>query len=399
MVSARSPEGLRAAAGQLADFLEQQPVSSLGDVGRALSTSRSVWEFRAGVAAAERDEAVARLRAVAASSGGEQAAGSMGRVVLVFPGQGAQWAGMGRGLWASDAVFAARMDECDRLLDWSLRAVVDGVEGAPSLDRADVVQPVSFAVMVSLASMWQVRGVVPDAVVGHSQGEIAAAVVAGRLTLAQGMRLVVARSQVIAARLSGRGAMMSVAVGEERAETLIGLRPVEIAAVNGPESVVLAGTADVIAAVREECEAAGVRSSLLPVDYASHSVHVEAAEGELTAAVVAALAEVGDADRGEGFDPSVRLMSTVEVDWVVGELDAGYWVRNLRSRVRFAEAVERLADEGHRVFIEVSSHPVLTMGIEAVLERTGIANAVVAGTLRRDEDESARFVQSMVDVW
>ncbi|MFF4567953.1 type I polyketide synthase, partial [Streptomyces sp. NPDC001435] len=398
-VSARSPEGLRAAAGQMADFLEQQPALGLGAVGRALLTSRSVWEFRAGVVAASRDEAVAKLRAVAASSGGEQAARSVGRVALVFPGQGAQWVGMGRGLWASDAVFASRMDECDRLLNWSLRDVVDGVEGAPSLDRVDVVQPVSFAVMVSLASMWRARGVVPDAVVGHSQGEIAAAVVAGKLTLAQGMRLVAARSQVIAAHLSGRGAMLSVAVGEERARKLIGERAVEIAAVNGPASVVLAGTGDDIALVRKECEAHGVRSSLLPVDYASHSVHVEAAEAELTAAAVAALAGVGDADQGEGFDPPVKMMSTVEVDWAVGELDAGYWVRNLRSRVRFAEAVERLADEGHRVFIEVSSHPVLTMGIEAVLEQAGVVDAVVAGTLRRDEDESARFVQSMVDVW
>ncbi|MCD0447587.1 SDR family NAD(P)-dependent oxidoreductase [Actinocorallia sp. API 0066] len=399
VVSARSPEGLRAAAGQLADFLEQRPVPSLGDVGRALLTSRSVWEFRAGVVATDRDEAVANLRAVAASSGGERAARSAGRVVFVFPGQGAQWVGMGRGLWASDAAFASRMDECDRLLDWSLRDVVDGVVGAPSLDRVEVLQPVSFAVMVSLASVWQARGVVPDAVVGHSQGEIAAAVVAGRLTLAQGMRLVVARSQVIAARLSGRGAMLSVAVGEERAGELIGERPVEIAAVNGPASVVLAGAGELIAAVRAECEAAGVRCSLLPVDYASHSAQVEEAEGELTAAVVAALAGVGAVDRGEGSGPSVGLMSTVDTDWVVGELDAGYWVRNLRSRVRFAEAVERLADEGHRVFVEVSSHPVLTMGIEAVLERAGVADAVVAGSLRRDEEESVRFVRSMVDLW
>jgi mycoketide-CoA synthase len=329
-----------------------------------------------------------------------------GGVVFTFPGQGAQWAGMARRLWAADAVFASRMDECDRLLEWSLRDVVDGVLGAPSLDRVDVVQPVSFAVMVSLAETWRARGVTPRAVVGHSQGEVAGAVVAGKLTLAKGMRLVVARSRVIAAHLSGRGgAMLSVATGEQRAGELIDGRAVEIAAVNGPDSVVVSGTRAAIVAVRNDCEAAGVRSSLLPVDYASHSVHIEAIESELTAAVTAALTGAGDPDphaegtREQPSGPPVRVMSTVDVDWVTGELDAGYWVRNLRSQVRFAAAVERLAADGYRVFVEVSSHPVLTTSIQATLERAGIEDALVTGTLRRDEDEPARFLQSMGELW
>ncbi|MDQ6937940.1 MAG: type I polyketide synthase, partial [Actinomycetota bacterium] len=405
VVSARSAPGLRAAAAQLADFLALEPMLGLGDVGRALLTGRPVWEFRAAVVATGRDEAVAKLRAVAASPGGEHAAGLPGGVVFTFPGQGAQWAGMARGLWAADAVFASRMDECDGLLEWSLRDVVDGVPGAPSLDRVDVVQPVSFAVMVSLAETWRARGVTPHAVVGHSQGEIAAAVVAGKLTLAQGMRLVVARSRVIAAHLSGRGAMLSVAVGEERAGELIDGRAVEIAAVNAPDSVVLSGDRAAVRAVVRAALADGVQGTLLPVDYASHSVHVEAIETELTAAVTAALTGTGDPDphaegtRDQPPGPVVTLMSTVDVDWVTGELDAGYWVRNLRSRVRFAAAVERLVAEGHRVFIEVSSHPVLTTGIEATLERAGIEDALVTGTLRRDEDEPARFLQSMAELW
>ncbi|AQA20975.1 acyl transferase domain protein [Rhodococcus sp. MTM3W5.2] len=130
-----------------------------------------------------------------------------GRVAFVFPGQGAQWAGMGRELLETDAVFAARMRECaaamDPLTGWSLLEFVAGQQ--ESLDRVDVVQPVSFAVMVSLAAVWESCGVTPDVVVGHSQGEIAAACVAGALTLADAVRVVVARSRVIAERLAGHG--------------------------------------------------------------------------------------------------------------------------------------------------------------------------------------------------
>ncbi|WP_046734647.1 acyltransferase domain-containing protein, partial [Streptomyces humi] len=136
------------------------------------------------------------------------------RVVLVFPGQGSQWVGMAAGLWESSSVFRERMVECERALapfvDWSLSAVVRGEVGAPGLDRVDVVQPVLFAVMVSLAGLWGSCGVVPAAVVGHSQGEIAAAAVCGALSLEDAARVVALRSRALGV-LAGRGGMVSVA--------------------------------------------------------------------------------------------------------------------------------------------------------------------------------------------
>ncbi|MCE4949069.1 acyltransferase domain-containing protein, partial [Streptomyces albulus] len=139
-----------------------------------------------------------------------------GRTVFVFPGQGSQWVGMGAQLLDESRVFAERVAECEvalgEFVEWSLVEVLRGVAGAPSLDRVDVVQPVSFAVMVGLAALWRAHGVVPDAVVGHSQGEIAAAVVSGGLSLRDGARVVALRSQAIGRALAGRGGMMSVAL-------------------------------------------------------------------------------------------------------------------------------------------------------------------------------------------
>jgi rifamycin polyketide synthase modules 9 and 10 len=379
VVSAKSEVSLVAQASRLADFVESAAEWSLAEVGRALS-DRTVWEHRAVVVAADRATAVAGLRAVV--PGLSAPAGWSGGVVFVFPGQGAQWLGMGRQLWSTDPVFAQVMAECDEALDWSLRDAVFGFDEGLSLDRVDVVQPVSFAVMVSLARMWERHGVVPDAVVGHSQGEIAAACVAGALTVAEGMRVVATRARVIADRLAGRGAMLSLGINQDQVSEFTAELSVEIAAVNGPTSVVVAGDQDAVEIVKSRAEAAGCRVSVLPVDYASHTSHVEAVEQELLASLAGTRA------------PRVRWMSTVDVQWVDGALDAGYWVRNLRSRVRFADAIQHLADDGYRTFVEVSSHPVLTTSIQTLVE-----DASVVGTLHRDQDEPTRFQQSLDDLY
>ncbi|WP_346168619.1 acyltransferase domain-containing protein, partial [Streptomyces javensis] len=193
------------------------------------------------------------------------------RVVFVFPGQGAQWVGMGAELLESSAVFAECLGECAGVLDpltgWSLVDVVRGVGGGVSLERVDVVQPVSFAVMVALARVWLVAGVVPSAVVGHSQGEIAAACVAGGLSLEDAARVVVLRSRAIAAGLSGRGGMVSLGVGVDEAELLVSrwVGRVEVAAVNGPLSVVVAGEPEVLRELVAECEGVGVRARWVDV--------------------------------------------------------------------------------------------------------------------------------------
>ncbi|WP_146060052.1 acyltransferase domain-containing protein, partial [Streptomyces sp. SM5] len=316
-----------------------------------------------------------------------------GRTVFVFPGQGSQWAGMAVAALDTSETFAAAIDACERALaphtDWSLTEVLRGAPGAPTPDRVDVVQPVLFAVMVALAAHWRATGVTPDAVVGHSQGEIAAACVAGALSLDDAALVVALRSRALL-RLAGRGGMVSVAASTERTTRLLpaGGR-VCVAAVNGPGAVVVAGEPQELAALLAACEREGVRARTIPVDYAAHSAQVAEIEDELREALT-------------GIRPrasAVPLYSTVTGEPVAGEsLDASYWYRNLREPVGFAGATRTLLDAGHTLFVEVSPHPVLLAGIEAVAAEAGREVAAV-GTLRRGDGGRDRLLASLTEAW
>ncbi|WP_344339769.1 type I polyketide synthase, partial [Kitasatospora putterlickiae] len=383
VLSAVSEDAVRAQARAWGRLLAEQPDTGLARTARTLVGARAGLEQRAVVVAADRAGALAALDAVAR---GEEAAGVVsgraevsGRSVFVFPGQGSQWVGMGRRLLAESVVFAEALGEVEKALepyvDWSLLDVVNQVPGAASLERVDVVQPVSFAVNVGLARLWASLGVLPDAVVGHSQGEIAAAHVAGVLSLDDAAAVVALRSQAIARGLAGRGGMVSV--GLPFAEVAYRLPAgVEIAAVNGPSSVVVAGDPAGLDTLVVSYEEQGVRVRRIAVDYASHTSHVESIEAEL--------AELLGAVKPR--PASVPFLSTVENRWLEGpELDAGYWYRNLRQTVRFADAVETLAAEGFRAFVEVSAHPVLAHAVVEALEESVQAPTVVTGTLRRED--------------
>ena len=207
-------------------------------------------------------------------------------VVFVFPGQGSQWVGMAVELLDESPLFGVFLRECDvalsRYVGWSVEAVLRGEVGAPGLDRVDVVQPVLFAVMVALAGLWRACGVEPVAVVGHSQGEIAAAYVAGGLSLDQAARVVALRGRVLAG-LPGGGGMLSVALGVDevlaRIERL-GVR-VSVAAVNGPRSLVVSGELRALEEVLDGCVRDDIRAQLIGVDYAAHSAQVELVREEL----------------------------------------------------------------------------------------------------------------------
>ncbi|MFB6837705.1 type I polyketide synthase [Streptomyces sp. NPDC056361] len=411
LVSARgSASGLAAQARELAAFLAAGPEVRTHDVARSLVRTRSLLPDRAVVVAGDRAEALAGLEALAGPAdpegtpgiaGAEDAPGLVvgeggavkGRKVFVFPGQGAQWAGMGADLLDAAPVFTARMEECAKALDpltgWSLLDVVRQAEGAPSLDTIDVVQPVSFAVMVSLAALWQAAGVVPDAVVGHSQGEIAAACVAGGLTLEDAATLVVMRSRAIVG-MPGKGGMASIAEPVDRVADRIGPWPgkLDIAAVNGPASTVVSGDLEALGELLADCEAAGIRArQLLLNNSAGHSVQMEAIEGELRRTLAGLSPRSG----------TVPFYSTVTGDlFDTAGLDAGYWYRNVRRTVRFDPAVRALAAAGHGVFVEVSTHPVLVPAIEQTLEDGATAAPkAVTGTLRRDESGPRRFLESL----
>ncbi|MDL4815435.1 type I polyketide synthase [Actinomadura opuntiae] len=393
-VSARSEDALRAQAARLREFVLGDPDADPADVGFSLATTRATLEHRAVAVGAGRQELLQSLAELAA--GGEPAAvvrgeslGRPGKTVFVFPGQGGQWAGMAAGLLESSPVFRERIEECSAALaphvDWSLTDVLTGAPGAASLERVDVVQPALFAVMVALAELWRAAGVRPDAVLGHSQGEIAAACVAGALSLEDAARVVALRSRALVS-LAGTGGMASVALPADRVRPML-TDGLSVAAVNGPGSTVVSGDPGELDGLLASCEADGVRARRIPVDYASHSAQVAALHDRL-------LAELA------GIEP--RAADIVFCSTVTGEpvdtaaLDAGYWFRNLRQEVLFEPAVRALAERGHRTFVEVSPHPVLTGPVQETLEDAAAAGVVV-GSLRRDHGGWDRFLTSLAE--
>ncbi|MGW7692503.1 SDR family NAD(P)-dependent oxidoreductase [Streptomyces asiaticus] len=407
VVSGRSAEALRGQAGALAGWVGGAPEFSLVDVGWSLVTARSVFEHRAVVVGDSHAELVAGVEALAGGvshpgvvrSGAAALTGDVGPV-LVFPGQGSQWVGMGAELLEVSPVFAARVVECERALerfvDWSLMDVLCGVEGAADLGRVDVVQPVLWAVMVSLAAVWAGHGVRPAAAVGHSQGEIAAAVVAGALSLEDGARVVALRSRALR-RLAGGGAMASLGVGQERVGLLLsdlGDRAggVGVAAVNGPSSTVVSGPPEQVAAVVAACQEAGERARLIEVDYASHGPQVDQIRDELMR-MLEGVRPLDTSGSGTAFYSTVTGGRAVTTD-----LDAAYWVTNLRERVRFTDAVQALLSDGHRVFIEASTHPVLTLGLQETFEEAEIP-AVTVPTLRRDHGGQDQLLHSLAQAF
>ncbi len=399
VLSARSGEALAGQAGRLAAFLDDGEVSLAGVAG-ALVSGRAVLPERAVIVAGSRDEALAGLAALAR---GEDVAGVVtgraaapGKLVWVFPGQGTQWAGMGRELLESSPVFAARVAECaaalERWADWSVVDVLRGDADPGLMDRVEVLQPVTFAVMVGLAAVWASAGVVPDAVVGHSQGEVAAACVAGALSLEDAAKVVAIRSRVLAAELAGRGGMASVALSEgEAAERLAPWAGrVEVAAVNSPSSVVIAGDARAMDEAVEWLAGEGVRVRRVASDCAGHTRQVEGVREVLAR----------DLPDVRALAPAVPFFSTVTGGWVreAGVLDGGYWFRNLREQVRFGSAVADLVGAGYGVFVEVSAHPVLVQPVTEIADHAG-ADVAVTGTLRRDDGGLRRLLTSMAGLF
>ena len=404
-VSARTAAGLRAQAGRLAAHVAARPDLDPAGVGWSLATTRSAFEHRAVVTGTDREELAAGLAALAAGepapgliTGTAGASGDGDRVVFVFPGQGGQWAGMGRDLATASPVFAARLAECGRALapftGWDLEQVL--ADGELS-DRADVVQPALWAVMVSLAAAWQAAGITPDAVVGHSQGEIAAAVVAGILSLEDGARVVALRSKALTAlAVKGDGevggGMVSVAEAAEAVRDRIAAwgERLAVAAVNGPAATVVCGESAALEELAAACESDGIRARPVPVDYASHGPQVEAIRPE----ILAALAPVTPGPA------AVPMVSAMTGEWLEGpEAGAGYWYDSLRAPVEFARAVRALTGAGHRMFVEVSPHPVLTAAItettEAAASAPGQPAPVVTGTLRRDDGGPRRWLAAL----
>ncbi|MEV5506685.1 type I polyketide synthase [Streptomyces orinoci] len=396
-VSGHGAAGLRAQARRLADFLRAGPAAPDADLAYSLATTRATLTDRAVVVAADRAEAIARLTALAEGDQGPRVARATAvprdRLAFVFPGQGSQWPGMAAELMSCYPVFRESIKECGRSLaphtDWSLAKVLRGESGAPTLDRVDVVQPALFAVMVSLAALWRSFGVEPSAVAGHSQGEIAAARVAGALSLEDAARVVALRSRALRV-LSGRGGMVSVAA--PAGQVLRTLErwggAVSVAAVNGPRSLVISGDPGALGEALAAFEAEGIRARRIPVDYASHSAQVEEIRDTL-------LTELSGIRPRPATVPFYSTVSGEPLDTTA--LDTGYWVRNLRDTVQFDRTVRRLLADGHTTFLEMSPHPVLTPGIQETAEEAGADEVLTVESLRRNEGGPARLLTAVAE--
>ncbi|MEU1345602.1 type I polyketide synthase [Streptomyces sp. NPDC005795] len=392
-VSGASAEALRAQAGLLRSRLTQLTDEELTPAALTLATGRAALEHRAVAFGADREELSAALELLAGAETAREVgtADDAGTVqdagtAFLFTGQGAQRVGMGRELCAAFPVFAAAFDavcaEVDAHLGRSLREVVWG-EDADALNATALAQPALFAFEVALFRLVEAWGVAPDVVVGHSIGELAAAHVAGVLSLADAARLVVARGRLMQALPVG-GAMIAVQATEDEVLPLL-TDGVGIAAVNGPQSVVVSGTEAAAVAVGEHFAAAGRKTSRLAVSHAFHSALMEPMLEEFRA-VAAGLTFA---------EPRIPVVSTVTGEPSEEWQSADYWVDQVRRPVRFADAVRSAEALGVRTFVEV--------GPDAVLTALGAGSAGDSATfvpmVRRDRDEARDALTGIGAVW
>ncbi len=399
-LSARNPAALPELAGVYGRFLRgAESNASLHDICYSASVRRSHHEYRVAVTGrsvaelAESLEAYLRGEVRPGLSFGHQRSDGRRKLVFVFPGQGAQWFGMARGLLEREAVFREAVERCDRAMrpygDWSLLAELTTVDTAASrINEIEVLQPALFAIQVALAALWRAWGIEPDAVVGHSMGEVAAAHVAGALSLDDAARIICRRSRLVKPAI-GRGAMAAVELSlDEANRALAGFEDrVSIAASNSFASTVLSGEPAALEAILERLRRRDIFCRLLKVDFAAHSPQMDPLRDDLLSAL----------DGLEPQPPSVPIYSTVTgTSPVTGApaFDARYWARNLREPVLFAGAVDQLLEDGHDIFLEISPHPILLSSIQQAITHSGRAGAVLP-SMRREEDQRTVMLASL----
>ncbi|MYV98408.1 type I polyketide synthase, partial [Streptomyces sp. SID3343] len=392
-VSAGSPGALRAQAQRLADWLDgpgrDVPIADVAHtLGRRSHLEQRIAAVTSTGTAGEGPGLAALLRAFAAGESapglahGRVLPGAHGGAVWVFPGQGGQWAGMGRELLEREPAFAAAVDEIDPLVraesGFSVREVfAEGSEPDVDLARS---QPLIFALQVALARTWQSYGLRPAAVVGHSMGEVAAAVVAGGLSLADGVRVICRRSRLASASAAARGAMALVDLPvDEVTERLAGYDDVSVAVLSSPESTVVSGATDTVDRLVAEWEAQGLLARRIKgATIASHSPRMDG----LLAPLRESLRDL------RPTVPTTVFYSTSTGDpRAESAFDPNYWALNLRNPVRFADAITAAVEDGHRVFVEISPHPACEPQVVATAAAAGVEDVVVVPSLRRGEPE------------
>ena len=396
-LSARSSEALQAKAKSYKEFLRDDRGESLGEICYTAGVRRGHHDYRLAMTGDSPDRMIEGLDSftrgenLAGLSVGRRSANQSKKLVFVFSGQGSQWLGMGRDLLRHYSPFRDALVQCDRALrpycEWSLLAELDVTDPALSrLHEIDILQPVLFAIQVGLAALWDSWGVGPDVVVGHSMGEVAAAYVAGALTLEDAARVICFRSRLITPT-TGRGAMVSVDLSLADANrALDGYEDrISVGLSNSPASSVLSGDPAALSELLARLEAEGVFCRMVAVDFAAHSAQMVPLQSELSRSLAAL----------EPRSASIPIYSTVTGDLIDGrEFTASYWAKNLRDRVLFADAVQHLLQSDHDTYLELSPHPILLSAIQQGA-RHAKRECVTLPSLRREENESVVMLGSL----
>lgn len=380
-LSSTSADELRRTAGRLADWVQAHDEVALPDLGYTLACRRAHRPVRTAVIAGSRSELTQALREVADGDTPYQAAvGQDDRgPVWVFSGQGSQWAQMGAQLLATEPVFAATVAQVEPLITresgFSVTEAITSPQISTDIDR---VQPMLFTMQVALAATMKAHGVRPGAVIGHSMGEIAAAVVAGALSLEDGVRVICRRSRLMST-IAGAGAMASVELPAKQVLSELsvrGVKDVVVAVVASPQSTVIGGATETVRELVAAWEQRDVMAREVAVDVASHSPQVDPILKELADV----LAELNP------MTPELPLYSTVLFDPREEPVcDNKYWVDNLRRTVRFAAAVRAAMEDGYRVFAELAPHPLLTHAVDQTAQSLDVPLAALAGMRREQE--------------
>jgi acyl transferase domain-containing protein/acyl carrier protein len=390
-MSARSPDGLVEVARQFSAVLGSDSAISVGNICATAATRRTHHPYRLTVVGRTGSEIASEIDALLVDGIRRRRSAGTPRIAFVFPGHGAQWPGMGLSLFAKEPAFRRAVERCDAAIKveagWSLIEEIHADAMRSRLDAVDVAQPALFAFGVALAELWKSWGVTPSAVIGHSMGEVAAAHVAGALSLTDATRIICRRSRLL--QSTERGGMMLLELSTDEAQKIADkfVGRLVIGAINGPRSTVLAGDQDALQEVATVLKAQDIYCRIVKGSPAGHSHLVE----PLTPTLLREIANV----RPNASD--IAIYSTVTARVERGEcFNPEYWTRNLREPVRFFDATSALLNDSFDVLVEVSPHPILSASIEDIIVARSAADdgsennsgrSIALASLRRDQDD------------
>ncbi|MFT3738025.1 MAG: alpha/beta fold hydrolase [Breznakibacter sp.] len=395
-LSARTPKALQEYAAKYARFLKNATQSSsLLDICATTAVQKADFEYKKMFFGKNADEITGQLNDLQNLSSSQvkpQKTGENAKVVFVFPGQGAQWLGMGKELYEKEPAFKSAIDECEtafaKYVDWSLIDEINAAKENSQLHRINVIQPYLFAMQIALARLWMAKGIMPASVAGHSMGEVAAAYTAGALSMDDAANIICTRS-ILMNTLSGQGGAMAVTeLDKQQAEELVAKHhgKISLAVLNSPKSTVLAGDTQIIESILADLTERNLFCRQVKVDVASHSPQMDLIKDQL-------YEKVQNITPGKAY---LAIYSTVRNQKLNGdEMDADYWRSNLRNTVLFSSVTQQLLADGHHIFIEVSPHPVLGTAMHECAEHLQHSNVSIVASLHRDYPSSDELAKNI----